>query len=132
MLAPWWATGWCPAALLWALDHHPDHPTHHRGDALRGARDPLRVLGHRLTPWQGRHHELPPGLTGIRGNYTHTTTPAKPTTNPSTTTATPAQPTPSTEARAQAQAFITAHLLARGVRPRPPRRTPHHTHHRRT
>lgn len=69
LLRPWWDAGACPAALLHAIDHHPDHPQHHRGDALRGVRDPLRVLGARLSPWHGRLHELPANLTGLPGNY---------------------------------------------------------------
>lgn len=69
LLRPWWAAGACPAALLWAIDHHPDHPTHHRGDALRAAHDPLRVLGHRLRPWQNRLAELPAHVVGILGDY---------------------------------------------------------------
>lgn len=69
LLRPWWDAGACPAALLHAIDHHPDHPTHHRGDLFRGIRDPLRVLGARLRPWQHRLGELPPELTGIPGDY---------------------------------------------------------------
>ena len=69
LLKPWWDAGASPAGLLWAIDHHPDHPDHHRGDALRGARDPLRVLGARLRPWRGRLTELPLNLVGIRGDY---------------------------------------------------------------
>lgn len=69
LLCWWWAAGGSPAGLLWALDHHPDRPEHHRGDAFRGARDPLRVLGHRLAPWRDRLHELPAAVTGIRGDY---------------------------------------------------------------
>ena len=74
LLRPWWDAGACPAALLHAIDRHPDHPNHHRGDALRGARDPLRVLASRLRPWQNRLHELPTKLVGIPGNYTIGTT----------------------------------------------------------
>ena len=69
LLRPWWAAGACPAALLHAIDHHPDRPDHHRGDALRGARDPLRVLAARLRPWRDRLRELPGTLAGIPGNY---------------------------------------------------------------
>ena len=69
LLRTWWDAGASPAGLLWAIDHHPDHPDHHRGHALRGARDPLRVLGHRLRPWHGRLDELPREVTGIRGDY---------------------------------------------------------------
>ncbi|QJY51172.1 hypothetical protein [Pseudonocardia broussonetiae] len=69
LLRPWWTAGACPAALLHAIDRHPDRPDHHRGDALRGARDPLRVLAARLRPWRGRLHELPTKLVGIPGDY---------------------------------------------------------------
>lgn len=55
--------------LLYALDHHPDHQDKPRGDALRGARDPIRVLGHRLRPWAGRLADLPRHLVGLGGNY---------------------------------------------------------------
>ena len=69
LLKPWWDAGTCPAALLWAIHHHPDRPDHHRGDALRGAHDPLRVLGYRLKPWRDRLGQLPPQMVGIRGDY---------------------------------------------------------------
>ena len=69
LLRTWWNDGACPAGLLWAIDHHPDNPNHHRGDALRGTRDPLRVLGARLRPWRGRLSELPARLAGLRGDY---------------------------------------------------------------
>lgn len=80
-LKRWWEAGACPAGLLFAVDHHPDRPDQHRGDAFRGARDPLRVLGYRLKPWTGRLHELPITEHGIPGDYTaawtrnHTTDP---------------------------------------------------------
>jgi hypothetical protein len=69
LLRPWWDAGLCPAGLLWAIDHHPDRPDHHRGDALRGARDLLRVLGARLRPWHHRIAELPATVTGVPGDY---------------------------------------------------------------
>lgn len=69
LLRVWWDAGACPAGLLWAIDHHPDRPDRHRGDALRGARDPLRVLGHRLRPWLGRLGELPRQYVGHRSDY---------------------------------------------------------------
>lgn len=69
LLRVWWDAGACPAGLLWAIDHHPDRPDHHRGDALRGARDPVRVLGHRLRPWLGRLGELPRQYAGHRDDY---------------------------------------------------------------
>lgn len=65
LLTPWWKAGACIAALLHAIDHHPDQPTEPRGDALRSARDPLRVLGHRLAPWRDRLNELPPELGAV-------------------------------------------------------------------
>jgi len=69
LLAHWWtAEGACVAALLHALDHHPDHPDRPRGDALRAARDPLAVLAYRLTPWAGRLAELPPELRAVDGD----------------------------------------------------------------
>ena len=69
LLRPWWDAGACPAALLHAIDRHPDRPDHHRGDAFRGARDPLRVLAARLRPWRDRLHELPAKLAGLPGDY---------------------------------------------------------------
>ncbi len=68
-LSRWFEAGWCPAGLLWAMDHHPDRPEVHRGDALRGAGDPIRVLLARLAPWSGRLGELPAALVGIPGDY---------------------------------------------------------------
>lgn len=65
LLAPWWRAGASLAGLLHALDHHPDQPDRPRGDALRAARDPLAVLGHRLTPWRGRLDELPLELRSV-------------------------------------------------------------------
>ncbi len=133
MFASWWAAGWCPAALLWAIDHHPDRPDHHRGDGLRGARNPLAVLGHRLAPWTGRRHQLPAPLAGIPGDYTQpTATPATgPAQNGSSAPAagrhtpgghTPGQRgEPSPERMAAIEAF-RAQQRARGVRPAPPRR----------
>ncbi|MPZ66648.1 MAG: hypothetical protein GEU83_14430 [Pseudonocardiaceae bacterium] len=69
LLKRWWDQGACVAGLLHALDHHPDQPDTTRGDALRSARDPLAVLGHRLAPWQNRLAELPANLHGHRGDY---------------------------------------------------------------
>ena len=68
LLHHWWAAGACIAGLLYALDHYPDRPGR-RGDALRAAVDPLRVLGHRLRPWAGQLHRLPAELDGHRGDY---------------------------------------------------------------
>ena len=67
LLARWWAEGICVAGLLYMIDHHPDGTS--RGDALRGAVDPLRVLGHRLRPWVGHTDALPTHLTGHHGDY---------------------------------------------------------------
>jgi hypothetical protein len=69
LLCQWWQAGACVAGLLHAVDHHPDRPDEPRGDALRGASDPLRVLGYRLAPWVGRLGELPPHLHGRAGDY---------------------------------------------------------------
>lgn len=55
--------------MLHAIDHHPDRPDHHRGDMLRGVRDPIAILGARLRPWTGRLGELPASLVGHPGNY---------------------------------------------------------------
>ncbi|MDN5932665.1 MAG: hypothetical protein L0I24_16640 [Pseudonocardia sp.] len=110
LLRPWWDAGTCPAALLHAIDHHPDRPDHHRGDALRGAHDPLRSLGARLRPWRGRLHELPTKLAGIPGDYR--TRPQAPlaasSTAPNTTTVPPGQPP--TAAQRSAQAAVRDHL----------------------
>ena len=66
LLSRWWSDPRvCVAGLLHALDHHPDQPERGRGDALRGARDPLAVLAARLAPWQGRLHELPDRLLAV-------------------------------------------------------------------
>ncbi|HEY2223752.1 hypothetical protein [Actinomycetospora sp.] len=72
MLGPWFAEGWCVAGLLHALDHHPDQPGASRGDAARAARDPLRVIGHRLSPWRGRLGDLPAGLAAVDGHARRT------------------------------------------------------------
>lgn len=69
LLRAWWEEGACPRALEWAVHHHPDRPEQHCGDLLRGARDPLRVLGSRLRAWRGRLGELPAAVVGVRGNY---------------------------------------------------------------
>ena len=109
LLRPWWDAGACPAALLHAIDRHPDHPNHHRGDALRGARDPLRVLAARLRPWQNRLHELPTKLAGIPGNYrTSPRAPLASATAPNTTTVPPLRPP--TAAQRSAQAAVRDHL----------------------
>lgn len=106
LLRPWWVAGACPAALLFAIDHHPDRPDHHRGDALRGARDPLRVLAARLRPWRGRLGELPGTLAGIPGNYDAQPRP-RPPTPPAPQTA-PPPPGPSA-GQAAAKAAWEAH-----------------------
>jgi hypothetical protein len=67
LLYPWWTAGACVVGLLYAIDHRPDGTL--RGNALRGAADPLRVLGYRLRPWVGQLHQLPPGLAGHHGDY---------------------------------------------------------------
>ena len=65
MLARWWRFGWSVAGLLYAIDHHPDRPGESRGDAIRGARDPLAVIGHRLAAWTGREYELPAAVQAV-------------------------------------------------------------------
>lgn len=65
MLARWWRAGWSVAGVLYAVDHHPDRPEELRGDAIRGARDPLAVIGHRLAPWQDRAAELPAAVQAV-------------------------------------------------------------------
>ena len=72
LLIMWWRQGASPAGLLYALEHHPDQPQSRRGPAWRGARDPLRVLAHRLKPWDGRLGELPVTVRGLPGDYTQT------------------------------------------------------------
>ena len=68
MLGPWFKAGWSVMGLLHALDHHPDRPDVSRGDAARSARDPLRVLGHRLGPWRGRLSDVPATLAAVDGH----------------------------------------------------------------
>lgn len=58
LLKPWWEAGATVAGLRHALEHHPDHPDRPRGPVTTGARDPLRVIGARLRPWQGRLGEI--------------------------------------------------------------------------
>lgn len=65
MLARWWRSDWSVAGLLYAIDHHPDRPGETRGDAIRGARNPLAVIEHRLAAWTGREHELPAAVQAV-------------------------------------------------------------------
>jgi hypothetical protein len=67
LLHQWWIAGACVAGLLHAIDHLPDGTL--RGNALRGAADPLRVLGYRLRPWVGQLNQLPSRLAGRHGDY---------------------------------------------------------------
>jgi hypothetical protein len=67
LLHQWWSAGACVAGLLYAIDHHPDGTA--RGNALRGAADPLQVIGYRLRPWVNQLHQLPPELVGRHGDY---------------------------------------------------------------
>ena len=108
LLRPWWDAGACPAGLLWAIDHHPDRPDHHRGDALRGAGDPLRVLGYRLRPWHGRLAQLPTKVVGIRGDYVAAQQPRPSAATASSPAAEPARPP--TAAQRSAQAALRDHL----------------------
>lgn len=116
----WWDAGACPAGLLYAIDHHPDRPDRHRGDALRGARDPLRVLGYRLKPWDGRIHELPIAVRGILGDYTALARPATRVEAPAP--ATPFTPSSSPTLRASLRAELAAELAAIQARRGHPRR----------
>ncbi len=118
LLRPWWEAGACPAGLLWAIDHHPDRPERHRGDALRGAGDPLRVLGYRLRPWHGRLAQLPPEVAGIRGNYlvAQTTHGSSRPTPAGTATQ---HRRPPTSAQRNAQAALRDHLAQLRARRRP-------------
>lgn len=110
MLGPWFAAGWCVVGLLHALDHHPDHPQTSRGDAARAARDPLRVLGHRLAPWRGRLTDLPAGLAAVDGHARRTR--AATLTNTANTETRPA-------ARADTTAPAATAGVAAGRRPAP-------------
>ncbi|WP_214364574.1 hypothetical protein [Pseudonocardia sp. H11422] len=127
LLKPWWAAGACVAGVLYALDHHPDRPDHHRGDALRGATDPLRVLGHRLKPWKGRLHQLPAAVVGLRGDHLRLAAEAaaarRTKLGPSPATPLPAAQHSSGAARAAARAAVAAHLrrLRDARAGRPPR-----------
>jgi hypothetical protein len=109
LLKTWFDGGVCVAGLLFALDHHPDRPDHHRGDALRGARDPLRVIGHRLRPWRDRLNELPPTLTGIRGDYRQKKPQTAPTVERGASTGT-GRPGASSDVRRAARVAVDAHL----------------------
>lgn len=110
LLQPWWEAGASPAGLLYAVDHHPDRPTHHRGHAFRGAHDRLRVLGHRLRPWHNRLAELPLAVTGIRGDYQKKQIPAAPTIPPHPSRAETDGCQAHAEARRAARAALDEHL----------------------
>lgn len=109
VLRPWWEAGASPAGLLYAIDHHPEHRQHHRGDALRGARDPLRVLGYRLRPWRNRLGELPASVRGIYGDYQGKPTTAVPVPQ-RRTNAEISHPTSRAEVRQAARVALEAHL----------------------
>ena len=122
MLGPWFEAGWSVMGLLHALDHHPDRLDISRGDAARAARDPLRVLGHRLSPWRGRLSDLPPGLVAVDGHARRARMAAaaadvagdrRPLTSPSK-----ARPVASSEARAAARTEIGRLLGRPRARPR--------------
>ena len=114
LLHRWWTDGACVAGLLFALDHHPDRPEHGRGDALRGARDPLAVIGARLRPWGGRLAELPATLAGIQGDYrsgpARPTTSAKPHAAPGIRLDPPTRTLSTSAARQAARAALETHL----------------------
>jgi hypothetical protein len=125
LLKPWFEAGVCPAELLWAIDHHPDRPAHSRGGALRGAQDPVAVLGHRLAPWQGRLTELPNSLAGHRGDY-RTVQAERVAEKVALATRRPEvvhQPT-SVERRAAERAFIDRHMAVQRARRLPTSRLP--------
>jgi hypothetical protein len=114
LLKPWWDAGMCVQGVLYALDHHPDRPDVHRGDALRGARDPLRVIGSRLQPWRGRLNSLPASVVGHHRDYlaetrTRAAVDEQPSQRPPTKTW-PAEHQSS--ARQDAKAAVAAHLEA--------------------
>jgi hypothetical protein len=109
LLRPWWEAGASPAGLAYAIDHHPDHPDRHRGDALRGAKDPLRVLGYRLQPWRGRLADLPATVRGIYGDYRNTPSPAR-SVAASDVLAQPARSCARAEVRQAARAAVEQHL----------------------
>lgn len=121
MLKPWWDAGWSPRGLAWAIEHHPDNPAHHRGDALAGATDPVGVLGARLAPWRHRAGELPIGLIGLNGDHHATARAAQ---LARLTAAAGAgdddddQPDRSEKARAAARAVLAARLTANRARRR--------------
>lgn len=116
LLACWWRAGACVAGLLHALDHHPDQPGRARGDALRGAHDPIRVLGHRLRPWLARLDDLPECLHGRRGDY-RAAQAARLERLTTAAAARPARPAPAAPAsRAAARAAIRAQLDDRSRR----------------
>jgi hypothetical protein len=109
LLRPWWEAGACPVGLVYAIDHHPDHPHQHRGDAFRGARDPLRVLGHRLQPWRGRLAELPATVRGVYGDYRTKASCVRPVGGPFTPAETN-RPCARAEVRQAARAALDEHL----------------------
>lgn len=109
LLRPWWEAGASPAGLAYAIDHHPDHPDHHRGDALRGACDPLRVLGYRLQPWRGRLGELPATVRGVYGDYRNTASLARPVAERQALAESPG-PCARAEVRQAARAAVEEHL----------------------
>jgi hypothetical protein len=109
LLRSWWDAGASPAGLLWAIDHHPDRPHHHRGHAFRGARDPLCILGHRLRPWRGRLLQLPLTVTGIRGDYQYKPATTMPIAQPQTC-AEIDHPTARAEVRQAARVALDEHL----------------------
>jgi hypothetical protein len=111
LLKPWWAAGVCVAGLFWMLDHHPDEPERPRGDAVRGARDPIAVIGSRLAPWTGRLPELPAAVHGRRGDYQAAQQARlEERLARADTAALPHSPAADAEVRKAAQAALRAHL----------------------
>lgn len=109
LLRPWWEAGASPAGLLHAINYHPDNP-HHRGSSLRGARDPLRVLGYRLRPWRNRLNDLPSAVKGIHGDYSQRKLAAATQSQQRRVQAGSAGPTAHAEVRQAARAALDVHL----------------------
>lgn len=111
LLYRWWRAGACVAGLAHAIDHDPDGTA--RGDALRGARDPLRVLGHRLAAWTGRLDQLPAHLHGRAGDYRAEQAARVAERTAAAGQTAPARPASTAAAREAARAQLAALLAAR-------------------
>ncbi len=109
LLRTWWDQEWCVVGLLHAIDHRPDGT--HLGDAVRGARDPLAVIGSRLAQWRDHHQELPRHLRGLKGDYQAAQSERlrRRTSSPSPSACRPAV-TSSEDVRSAARAAVRDHL----------------------